>query len=73
MRTCWRPGLTDLDCPRLRQYARPPPEVIRDSLADYRRQLDHMDGSTWQILRLDDYQLNAEHLDITAIVERTTS
>ncbi|AGF71072.1 type 12 methyltransferase [Corynebacterium halotolerans YIM 70093 = DSM 44683] len=51
----------------------PPPEVIRDSLADYRRQLDRLDGSKWQVLRLDEYQLNAEFLDIITIVERSTS
>lgn len=50
-----------------------PPEVIRDSLADYRRQLDRLDESTWRILRLNEYQLKAEYQDIIAIVERAAS
>lgn len=51
----------------------PPAEVVRDSLADHRRQLEQLHASQWRVLRLDEHELNPEFLDVIAVVERSAS
>lgn len=51
----------------------PPPTVARDGLDDYRRQVAPLAAEGWQVLRLDEYELSAEFLDIIAVVERPLS
>jgi very-short-patch-repair endonuclease len=47
--------------------------VARDGLDDYRRQVAPLAAEGWQVLRLDEYELSAEFLDIIAVVERPLS
>ncbi|GAA4282926.1 hypothetical protein GCM10022261_04570 [Brevibacterium daeguense] len=48
----------------------PPPEVRRDSLVDYRRQLEPLEAEGGRVLRLDEDALSPEFLDIIAVVEQ---
>ena len=51
----------------------PPAEITRDSLADYRHQLERLDPSQWRVLLLEERELNPEFLDVIAVVERSAS
>lgn len=51
----------------------PPPEVPRPDLADYRRTLADLTGPEWRVLRLDEYELNAQFLDVVVILERSAT
>lgn len=46
----------------------PPATVVRESLDDYRRELEPLD-SQLSVVSLEEYQLNPEFLDIIAIIE----
>ena len=48
----------------------PPPEVVRDTLADFRTRLASLNPDDFRVLRLEEYQLSSEFLDIIVILER---
>lgn len=49
----------------------PPPAVTRDNLTEHRHQLKSLDDDRWQVLRLEEYELNPEFLDILAVIKRS--
>lgn len=51
----------------------PPPEIHRDDLAAHRREVEPLEAEGWRVLRLDEYQLSAEFLDIIAVIEKPLS
>src|SRR5699024_6465272 len=48
----------------------PPPDVLRDTLADFRTRLAARNPDDFRVLRLEEYQLSSEFLDIIVILER---
>lgn len=48
----------------------PPPSVPRESLTEYRELLGGLDEKQARVLRLEEYQLDEEFLDVLAVLER---